>query len=424
MFILINYNILILILFQVFPVNFLLQFHQLKHQLCHPLICLIRCNPSEVYLIARRYYPIELSEPLKTDHFLNERAQRLRAQRRRIAIAHTRQRELAPDELEPAPRALRFAHRVLRRRCARARAVEHSVRELALRLRLPEQRDRLIAHERNAEHIADRRSAVRVLPQHRRDERAQLCAVHRRNLRRRIALYRLCDQPQSQSAVRALQSAKLVQHTAERPHVRFVVVRFAAALLGREVVRSAVPRVERAAGAVDARGEAEVAEFDDAAVGDEEVARLHVAVYDLPVVDVLQREAHLHEPVDDRLFAEALLAEALRGYPLRKVAAASILHQNVETGAADNVRDVADDVVVVELTEYLNLLRRTGAFGGAHVASVDLFDDTERVVTKRADKIDAAVPAAADLSNALELLHWNMNSMVLNYDVFFTQKNE
>lgn len=43
--------------------------------------------------------------------------------------------------------------------------------------------------------------------------------------------------------------------------------------------------------------DAEVTDFDLAALGHENVLRFQVAMEDLAIVDVLDREGHLHEPV-------------------------------------------------------------------------------------------------------------------------------
>ena len=155
-----------------------------------------------------------------------------------------------------------------------------------------------------------------------------------------------------------LQCRHLVEDAAERPHVRSHAVRRVVEQLGAQIVRRAAhcPR-ERARG-VEHLGDAKVAELDDAAPRQEDVGRLEVAVQDAPRVQVLERQRHLDEPVQQLRLAQRAgrLPEGL--YSVLEVAALAVLHEEVELRARAQRVDVLHDVRVVELREQLRLLVR------------------------------------------------------------------
>ena len=119
---------------------------------------------------------------------------------------------------------------------------------------------------------------------------------------------------------RRLKSCHFVEKTPKTPDIGLVAVGLAAADLGGEVVRGAdrrggqVQRVRQPLGeysltnifAANLRNP-EVADLDEALGGEEDVLGLEVAVEDVLLVDVLQREGDLDEPGQDLLLRQVLL---------------------------------------------------------------------------------------------------------------------
>mmetsp|Transcript_54094 Transcript_54094/g.142496 ORF Transcript_54094/g.142496 Transcript_54094/m.142496 type:complete len:286 (-) Transcript_54094:313-1170(-) len=144
-----------------------------------------------------------------------------------------------------------------------------------------------------------------------------------------------------------LQGSHLVEDAAHRPDVGRPRVGLLLADLGAQVVR----RPDLCLGACYGGGkdlrDTEVAHLQDV-LGEEEVAGLQVAVQDVPVVDVLQRQQTLREPSEDLVLGEGLATFSGLVYLLGEVPVLAEVHQDAEPAAVGEVLPVPDDVRVLE----------------------------------------------------------------------------
>lgn len=85
----------------------------------------------------------------------------------------------------------------------------------------------------------------------------------------------------------------------------------------------------------------------------------------LPIVEVLERKAYLHQPVEHVVLGErhALSLEAVE--PVVQVASLAIIHDNAQRRAAHERSMAAYDVGMVQRAEHFGLLLRLGALLGA-----------------------------------------------------------
>jgi hypothetical protein len=198
---------------------------------------------------------------------------------------------------------------------------------------------------------------------------------------------------------------ELVEHDAECPHVDLQPVMLAVHELRREIVRCADRRLRetRCALTLENLGDSEVADLDEVACGEEDVARLEIAVQHRPRVHVCERAHDLHCPVQNSLLIKGATAtRALRSYPVGERAAVGILHQYVQA-AARTPRAVKPSAVgVLQLAEYLDLCHRRGRRRGARRE----LEALQGVALARAhvlDKDHLTLRAAAERSQLAEL---------------------
>jgi len=98
---------------------------------------------------------------------------------------------------------------------------------------------------------------------------------------------------------RRLECAKLVKKHSNAPHITLVVIGVVLDNLWAQIVggtdHGSCHLVRRLHDASDA----EIAQFDDVALSEEDVQCLDITMHDLAVVAVLQSEANLSEPMQD-----------------------------------------------------------------------------------------------------------------------------
>ncbi len=157
---------------------------------------------------------------------------------------------------------------------------------------------------------------------------------------------RVRDLDRRLAGVRLASGEQLEQHDACRVHVRARRRATGRDELRRDV-RDGADQEPRGRGhglAGDGLGEAEVGDLDDAAVGDHDVLRLHVAVHESDVVGGGKR---LHDRLDVR---QRLLGRHRRflGDDLAQRAALDVLHDDVRTSAVAALVEDGDDVGVGE----------------------------------------------------------------------------
>ena len=139
----------------------------------------------------------------------------------------------------------------------------------------------------------------------------------------------------------------LVEHEPERVEVGAPVELAAAHLLGRQVLGRAHHHVvagEIVVGDVEALGDAEVGEQHATVGGDEDVARLDVAVHEAGAVGGVERARHGRADVDRELGPEALLAVEQLAQAL---AVDELHHDGLAAVVLEHVVD-GDDVRVVQ----------------------------------------------------------------------------
>lgn len=92
---------------------------------------------------------------------------------------------------------------------------------------------------------------------------------------------------------------------------------------------------------------AEVAELDDVLLGNEDILALDVSVEDFAIVDVLQAEADLGEPVHDLGFGE--VPATLVGDEFGEVSAVGEVHDDAQVSLLRLVEfSESDDVWVIQ----------------------------------------------------------------------------
>ena len=106
---------------------------------------------------------------------------------------------------------------------------------------------------------------------------------------------------------------------------------------------------------------------------------------DLAVVDMLEAEADLGEPVEDLGLGE--VAASLFFYFLGQIASIGIVHHNAEMAFLGFVGLAEpDDVGMIEYLQNLRLLQSLLAFLFTHLLDDYLFDHSERLVTLALDE--------------------------------------
>mmetsp|Transcript_105291 Transcript_105291/g.280352 ORF Transcript_105291/g.280352 Transcript_105291/m.280352 type:complete len:280 (+) Transcript_105291:141-980(+) len=145
-----------------------------------------------------------------------------------------------------------------------------------------------------------------------------------------------------------LQGAELVEDAPHGPDVRGPGVGLLLADLRAEVVGRPDLRLRAGRGGAEHPRDAEVAHLEVPAPGEEEVPALQVAVQDVLLVDVLQREERLRHPLQDLLLGDGL-ARLPRELDLRgQVPPLAVGHEDAEPAAVDEVLPVLHDEGVAE----------------------------------------------------------------------------
>lgn len=124
---------------------------------------------------------------------------------------------------------------------------------------------------------------------------------------------------------RRLQGAHLVEQDAHGPDVRLEGLLLSLHNFRRELVRRPDHGLDHLVGVGQHLCNPEVPEFDHVALGQEDVLALQVPVQHFAVVDVLHREADLHELVEDHVFLKEVAALARRNL-LGEVTSVGLVH--------------------------------------------------------------------------------------------------
>jgi len=233
----------------------------------------------------------------------------------------------------------------------------------ALDLRRRHRTRRLVARERRVERardVLDRRVPVRRLSSHAFDDdvrhRVRQARSDRARARRRLREPRRRDREHRVAVPRPLSRDHLVEHRAERVHVRARVDLSALDLFGRHVRRRAdrqAARHDRELRVVERSRDPEIAEHDAPALLDEHVVRLEIAVHDA-------RRVRRREPRADRARERGDLFERrlTLGEERRERLAVDVLHRQELLALVLADVEHARDVLVRHAPRELHLLAK------------------------------------------------------------------
>ena len=190
-------------------------------------------------------------------------------------------------------------------------------------------------------------------------------------------------------------AARYAGHDAMRHVARLLVVRRVLAQLRREVVRSADHRRRKLGRGAQQPRHAEVADLD-AALAEEEVARLEVAVQDLRAVQVVQAQQRLCKVLPDVVLGQQHALLPLD--ELTQVAAVAELHHDVQLALLAKAVVVAHDARVVQPREEPHLVQRVLLLLARGALGRHRLDNVAKAVRDARDLEHLAKRALAELA--------------------------
>mmetsp|Transcript_33108 Transcript_33108/g.87552 ORF Transcript_33108/g.87552 Transcript_33108/m.87552 type:complete len:430 (+) Transcript_33108:38-1327(+) len=167
------------------------------------------------------------------------------------------------------------------------------------------------------------------------------------------------------------QGGHLVNHAPQGPDVAAERVRLLLADLGTEVVGRTDGRPRECCGVLQHLGDAEVAHPQPVGGREEQVLALEVAVEDVLVVHVLQRQGPLGEPPQNLALLEGLPGLPGRADPLVQVPAVRVVHNDGQGVVLGEALAIAHNVWVLEAREYSHLVDGVSPLFLVHGAHVD-----------------------------------------------------
>ena len=177
-----------------------------------------------------------------------------------------------------------------------------------------------------------------------------------------------------------LQSTKVVQGTANRPHVDLMIVRLGLDKLWRQIKRcSNASAFELLAVRLQFR-DAHVSKFDLLLVVQEDVEALDVSVNHVFQMHELHSAAQLPGEFPDVPLRNVLLLVSLLLNHLVKIAFRRILHYDVEVVLLDKGGVVLDDVGMLERCHYLSFLYGGQLVFGFHVSQEYLLENVQLLI--------------------------------------------
>lgn len=117
----------------------------------------------------------------------------------------------------------------------------------------------------------------------------------------------------------------------------------------------------------------EVAHLDLALAVKEYVLRLQVPVQYLAVVDVLDGQRDLHEPVQDGVLGEALPVRLLLGDHLEHVAAVRLVHHDAQAPLVHERLALGHDLGVPHRLEHMHFIQCLLFLFPIHLTHIDYF---------------------------------------------------
>ena len=201
------------------------------------------------------------------------------------------------------------------------------------------------------------------------------------------------------------QGGNLVRDASEGPDVGLEGVGLVGAHLGGEVVGGAGDGGGEVVRALEDAGDAEIAEFDDAAATEEDVLRLEVAVHDAESVDVVERERDLRRPVEHLALGKVSPRLARAADVGEQVALLGVRGDDAQRlGLLLEKRLlVRDDVRVAQLRQELRLRERLAAL--RHLVHGDLLRHVRTALLAVHHQVARPVVSTPDHLAELVLLH-------------------
>ena len=89
----------------------------------------------------------------------------------------------------------------------------------------------------------------------------------------------------------------LIQDASQRPNIRLLVIGLLLANLGREVVRCTYGCLGTIVSMLEDTGDTKVTYFDLSTLCHENVLSLQIAMQNFTIMDMLNRQSHLNEPI-------------------------------------------------------------------------------------------------------------------------------
>lgn len=149
----------------------------------------------------------------------------------------------------------------------------------------------------------------------------------------------------------------LLQDTTQRPHVTLLVLGLFLADFGWEILRCADGGLRAVLGVLQHACDAEVAHLDLALAIQEYVLCLQVPVQYLPVMDVLDCQCNLHEPVQNLVLREASSDLFLLRDHLKHVSPVRVVHYNAQTPLVHEWLALCDYLRVSHCFQHVNFIQ-------------------------------------------------------------------
>ena len=214
----------------------------------------------------------------------------------------------------------------------------------------------MLAHQRIRQYLIGGRSFLGVYFEQRGDDSGEIVGVHCRNALEHAGADLFVEALKVSGNKGRSQCGHLVANASQGPHIAFWAVGLVFPYLRTGVVRSACLGLRHVL--LEHLGDVEVAQLVDVVGSDEDVRALEVAVQDLPLVQRLEAEGHMHQGSPYFLLFVLAACLGVRLDSLENVAPLREFHDHTERSRVLIVEGllVADDVVIVVGGEDANLV--------------------------------------------------------------------
>ena len=119
-----------------------------------------------------------------------------------------------------------------------------------------------------------------------------------------------------------------------------------------------------------------ISNFDLTTLCHEDILSLQISVEDLPIVDVLDSQGHLDEPVEDLVFSVTHFAYFLLiCYPCIQIVAVCIVHNDAQTPLIHETFFVCDDVRMSHCFEHMHFIDGILSLLAVHLRYINNFHD-------------------------------------------------